>query len=254
MANRSIKQWVYPRPEQMHTIEVWRPDVIHGGISSMLLRNCLHGVDEKGETIKILYCSRDAHFFTWKKDGWRELKPITGHLRRKLAGGGFAPSAGGNQDCPQMRHFGNILCHKLVAFAWCERPGVVIVNGTSNNCSMDYERGRMYYWDILLDAHNNVVRKENGDATFIKVYLQIDHLNTNHADYCADNLEYVTAAENYRRKVVGNSLRKAGLDVKKMPYKLLRNLYKDDGKLDERIQWVKHLYGDMYNLDKNTKQ
>ena len=251
--NKSIKQWVYPRPNEMHTVERWYPDE-QGLLCGMLLRNCLHGVDEKGETIKILYCSRDGRFFVRKEDGWREQKPNSNFLRRKLAGRELAPSAGGSQDCPRMRNFDKQLCHKLVAFAWCERPASVLIYGWLHDCTMCYERGRMYYWDILLDAHNNVVRKENGDATFIKVYLQIDHLNTNHADYCADNLEYITQAENQRRRSVAFQLKKAGLDVKKMPYKLLRNLYKNDGKLDERIVCVKHLYGDMYNLDKTTKQ
>jgi len=253
MANRSIKQWVYPRPDEMHTVERWYSDE-QGLLCGMLLRECLHGVDKKGNVIKILYCSRDGRFFVRKKDGWREQKPNTNSLRRKLAGRKFAPAAGGCQDCPRMRHFDKQACHKLVAFAWCERPGSVMADYTPHNCSMDYERGRMYYLDILLDAQGNVVRKENGEVTFIKVYLQIDHLNGNHADYCADNLEYITASENIRRRSVVFQLKKAGLDVKKMPYKLLRNLYKNDGKLDKRIACVKHLYVDMYNLDKTTKQ
>jgi len=182
MANKKIKRWVYPQPDEMHTVERWYSDE-QGGLCGMLLRDCLHGVDEKGETIKILYCSRDGRFFVRKKDGWSELKPLAGYLRRKLDGRPMPASSGGNTDCPIMRQFDKQACHKLIAFAWCERPHSVMVNGMPHNCSMDYERGRMYYWDILLDAHNNVVRKENGDVTFIKVYLQIDHLNTNHADF-----------------------------------------------------------------------
>ena len=252
MANKSIKQWVYPRPDEMHTVERWYPDE-QGLLCGMLLRECLHGLNEKGDVIKILYCSRDGHFFVRKKDGWSEQKPNSNLLRRKFAGKPLNAAYGGGSDCPRMRNYGVLYCHKLVAFAWCERPGSVKVDGMPHNCTMDYERGRMYYWDMLLDAHNNVVRDANGDVTFIKVYLQIDHLNTNHADYRADNLEYITQGENYRRKVIGNRLRKAGLDVKKMPYKLLRNLYKNDGKLDKRIQWTKYLYGDTYDLQKGKE-
>lgn len=253
MANKKIRQWVFPKPDEMHTVERWYSDE-QGGLCGMLLRDCLHGVDEKGNVIKILYCSRDGRFFVRKNDGWRELKPWDSHLRRKLAGKPMPAGQGGNTDCPQIRYFGNQFCHKLIAFAWCGRLHSVNVKGVMHKCTMDYERGRMYYWDVLLDAQGNVVRKENGEVTFIKVYLQIDHLNTNHADYCADNLEYITQRENYRRRDVGYKLRKAGLDVKKMPYKLLRNLYKNDGKPEKRIVCVKHLYGDMFNLDKNAKQ
>jgi len=253
MANRSIKQWVYPRPDEMHTVERWYSDE-QGLLCGMLLRECLHGVDKKGNVIKILYCSRDGRFFTRKKDGWSEQNPDTTQLRQKLAGKPMPTGKGGCTDCPQMRQYSQQTCHKLIAFAWCERPGSVMVDGMPHNCTMDYERGRMYYWDILLDAHNNLVRDANGDVTFIKVYLQVDHLNSNHADYRADNLQYITQGENLRRRVVGNILRKTGLDVKKMPYKLLRYLYKNDGKLHDRIRVARVIFGDTLNLDKNTKQ
>ena len=90
---------------------------------------------------------------------------------------------------------------------------------------MDYECGRMYYKDHLLDAQDNFVQDKDGNYVFIKVYLQVDHLNGVHDDCNAENLEYVTSQENYRRLRVSNELRKKGLEPKSMTYKELRKAF-----------------------------
>lgn len=87
---------------------------------------------------------------------------------------------------------------------------------------MDYERGRMYYRDHLLDAQGNFVQDQDGNYVFIDVYLQVDHLNSVHDDCNAENLEYVTSHENNRRRMVSNLIRKNGLEPKSMTYEELR--------------------------------
>ena len=239
MANKRIKQWVYPRPNEMHTIEV----------NDIRLTSCLHQVDDKGNIIRVVYAAKDKVFRTRNKKGWRKQKPNDTRLRALQAGRKVNCAAGGDIDCPFMRHFNAQRCHKLMAFAFAKRPEYVIVNGKKHKCYMDYERGRMYYYDILIDAKGNPVLNNNGYPTIIRVYLQIDHLNGDHGDYSPDNLEYITAAENYRRRYkVHDPLKAAGLDPKKMPYKLLRNFNKEDGLLTERIRLVKLFFGDMFKL------
>ena len=236
----------------MHTIDWWQSDE-HGVHCFMQVRNCLHGLDKHGNIIKILYCSRDGHFFVRKRDGWRERKPLDVNLRKKRAGLPLRPAAGGCADVPQMVDFGAQTCHKLMAFVWCKRPKCVIVEGKEHRCYMDYKRGRMYYRTILRDAHGKEVRDKNGNRTLIRVYLQVDHLNTNHADFLPGNLEHITAQENIRRRTVCAWLRMAGLDPKKMPYKLLRNFFKDDGMLNRRILLVMRFFGDQFKLERKPK-
>ena len=91
---------------------------------------------------------------------------------------------------------------------------------------MDYERGRMYYRDHLFVAQGNFVQDKDGNYVCINVYLQVDHLNGVHDDCNAENLEYVTSQENYRRRSVCNELRKKGLDPKSMTYEELRKAFK----------------------------
>lgn len=92
------------------------------------------------------------------------------------------------------------------------------------------------------------------ENSVIPTSWQIDHLNGITTDNCINNLEAVIASENWRRRSVAFQLKKAGLDVKKMPYRLLHNFYKDDGKLHDRIRVARVIFGDKLNLDKNTQQ
>ena len=252
---KTNKSGRFPRDNERFFTEWWGPDE-RGMLTCFEMTNCYHLTDPHGKTRRILYAATNGKFLVRdNEDGLVVLKPDDHLMRRKQAGKPLPPAAGGGLDCPFMWYFDRQLCHKLMAFAFVKRPEYVNVNGVMHKCVMDFERGRMYYWDILLDAQGKPVRDENGNRTFIRVYLQIDHLNGDHGDYSPDNLEYITATENIRRRYkVSEPLKAAGLDPKKMPYKLLRNFFKQDGMLNERIRLVRLFFGDMFNLDKQTKQ
>ena len=55
---------------------------------------------------------------------------------------------------------------------------------------------------------------------------ECDHLNGNHLDWTAYNLQWVTPEENRRRRVCANRLRKIGVSPKWLPQWLLRRVYK----------------------------
>ena len=80
-----------------------------------------------------------------------------------------------------MVHFGNLLCHLLVAHAW-------------------------------------VGRRPKGKVC--------DHLDTNLLNLSADNLEWVTPAENNRRARIARRLRKAGINPKLLYTRLLKGIYR----------------------------
>ena len=145
------------------------------------LRNCLHGYNDQGKLCKTLYCTRDGRFFVHYPDGWHEQKPIFGPAMRNYKGGSVYPN---------MRNFGNKLCHCLMAHAW-------------------------------LGA-----RPEG---------MEIDHLNGNKLDWSADNLQYVTTAENIRRSKLLKRMRKIGLQPKWLYYGTLRQLYSLPHEQAERV-------------------
>jgi hypothetical protein len=138
------------------------------------LRPCVQGVDEYGAVVKYLYCTRDGRFFVRYKDGWNEVKPNIRTPRSK--------KRGGNSGIAMMRSFGSKLCHRCVAFAWCNPP-------------------------------------ENAAE------LQVDHLNTDHKNWTADNLQWVTADENRRRGAIAKLMRLIGLDPKLLTPTLMRGIY-----------------------------
>ena len=90
---------------------------------------------------------------------------------------------------PRMRHFSNFLCHRLVAYAWCEHPA----------CAKT-------------------------DPLWYKQY-EADHINGDHANWTADNLQWVTPAENRRRAKLARCMRKIGLNPKWLYHSILRGLY-----------------------------
>ena len=55
--------------------------------------------------------------------------------------------------------------------------------------------------------------------------MVIDHLNGNILDWSADNLEYVTPAENIKRAVILRALRKAGRDPKQLSREELLDIF-----------------------------
>lgn len=229
MANKRIKKWVWPIKTNIIKHEVVYPC----GVKQQLeLRPCrLDVVFEPWAIVRTLCCTRDGRFFVSKKGGWSEVMPDTSLLRRKRAGKPLSKGCGGNTDCPKMRHFGNVYCHRLVAYAWCRKPWYVTVNGKVYPAATDMNNGRMFY---------RLTEFPTGD-TKDRVYMQVDHLNTDHGDFCADNLEFVTVEENQRRKRIADRLKKEGFDVKRMPYKLLRMLFKQDGMLELRIAALRNV-------------
>lgn len=158
----------------------------------MTVRNCLNGIagaDEQGVVTKTLYCTRDGKFFVRCADGWRKQEPLTGTLRKKRATGRIYSTSGGASDCPQMRHFGLHTCHRLVAYAWCEHPA----------CAKT-------------------------DPLWYKHY-EADHINGDHGNWTADNLQWVTPAENRRRAKLARCMRKIGIQPKWLYHSILRGLY-----------------------------
>ena len=130
MAKRKLR-WIYPPQEEMHTIEV--NDIHNIGLNGITeLRPCQYGINEQGEVVKTLYCTRDGRFFVRYEDGWHEQKlnfsPCSQNYKR-------------GSVYPIMRHFGNKRCHVLVAYAWLgPRPeGYEIdhLNGDKLNWSAD---------------------------------------------------------------------------------------------------------------------
>ena len=70
---------------------------------------------------------------------------------------------------------------------------------------------------------------------------ECDHLNGNHLDWTADNLQWVTPEENRRRAIYMRRLRKIGVSPKWLPYWLLKEIYKLNAEdFDCFIEWVKH--------------
>ena len=144
------------------------------------------GCGQNGTVVKYLYCTRDGRFFVHKKDGWYELMPHNhSRLRRNKA-------VGGSAGCPQMREFGDKYCHRCVAFAWLDRP--VDLQAQLMGLPSDTK------WEV-------------------------DHLNGDHKNWTADNLEWVTDYENRRRAGIMRRMRKIGLDPKLLTSRQLKCIY-----------------------------
>lgn len=157
------------------------------------LRPCEEGVSTDGEQKAVLYCTENHNrFFYQDKDGfWNEQRP------------GYCPDrpnkkTGGCASYTYMTHRGSVLCHLLVAHAWVENRYNYIVEVWNE------KKGRM----------EKVCTR------------QIDHLDTNTLNNNADNLEYVTAAENRRRRKITDHLKnKAGIDPKRLTPLLMRGIF-----------------------------
>ena len=141
-----------------------------GGV--LHLRTCAEGLNKDGIVVAYLYSTHDGRFFDRSKDGWCE---------HKLAYGPGMQNHKGGSAYPVMRHFGDLLCHTLIAHAW-------------------------------------IGKRPEGKVC--------DHLDTNPLNLCADNLEWVTPAENNRRARIAKRLRKAGIDPKLLHTRLLKGIYR----------------------------
>ena len=152
-------------------------------------------------TDKPLYCSRAGKFysvhnrlragagnlFSATDEGcvMREVQPSFSPARRKR----WRSSNGiSGTQYPVMRHFDCMNCHTLIALTWIgPRP------------------------EAVSDRDGKAIRYE------------IDHLNGDRCDYSADNLQYVTPAENHRRAKVLRELRAQGVEPREMTYTELRS-------------------------------
>ena len=155
------------------------------------LRVCAHGYDEDDEIRHTLYCTADGRFFHKLKDVWREILPNYRSRRNTK------PKAyGGNYDCPIMRQFSKLYCHKLVCAAFYgQRP----------------------------DGY------------------ECDHLNGNHLDWTAYNLEWVRSEVNRRRAKYANRLRNIGISPKLLSYRTLKEIYQlnaeEYGRFIEKVKY-----------------
>ena len=99
---------------------------------------------------------------------------------------------GGSTGIATMRRYGVKLAHRCVAVAWCNPPKEALAE--------------------INDRH-------------IKKKWEVDHLNCDHANWTADNLQWVTPAENRRRGKIAKRMRKAAIDPKLLTPTLLRDIF-----------------------------
>ena len=134
-----------------------------------------------------LYCSYDGHFYSLSRNGLNEVLPAFSlAARARTRGGKNYPGS-----CyPCMRDFSNKACHTLICTAWHgPRP-------------------------TFIDEHSN------------EKPMECDHLNANPYDFHADNLEWVTPAENRRRAKILRGLRSAGIEPEKAyTYAQLKDIF-----------------------------
>ena len=77
----------------------------------LTLRPCVRGIDQQGNVVRTLYCTRNGQFFVPER-GWHQQHP------------NYTPNKPSLKDrrshsaYPIMRHFGSKLCHHLIAVSW----------------------------------------------------------------------------------------------------------------------------------------
>ncbi|MEE1070531.1 MAG: HNH endonuclease [Paludibacteraceae bacterium] len=151
------------------------------------LRLCADARSTEG-TAK-LYCSYDGHFYSLSQNGLNEILPRFSPSNRANTRGSKKYTHKGT-SYPVMQHFGGKSCHSLICTAWHgPRP-------------------------TFIDEHGN------------EKPMECDHLNANPYDFHADNLEWVTPAENRRRAKILRGLRSAGIEPEKAyTYAQLKDIF-----------------------------
>ena len=141
-----------------------------------------------GRTLK-LYCSYDGHFYSLSRNGLNEVLPAFSPAKRTNTRGSKNYTHRGTHY-PAMQHFHGKSCHALICTAWHgPRP-------------------------TFIDEHGN------------EKPMECDHLNANPYDFHADNLEWVTPAENRRRAKILRGLRSAGIVPEKAyTYAQLKDIF-----------------------------
>jgi hypothetical protein len=134
-----------------------------------------------------LYCCYDGHFYSLSQNGLNEVLPSFSPSHQARTRG----SKNYRGSCyPMMRNFSCKACHTLICTAWHgQRP-------------------------TFIDEHGN------------EKPMECDHLNANLYDFHADNLEWVTPAENRRRAKILRGLRSAGIEPEKAyTYAQLKDIF-----------------------------
>mgnify|MGYP002518761529 FL=1 len=151
------------------------------------LRLCA-GVKHINGTAK-LYCSYDGHFYSLSQNGLNEVLPSFSPSQQACTRGSKNYVSAGSRY-PKMANFSDKLCHFLVCTAWHgPRP-------------------------TFIDEHGN------------EKPMECDHLNADPYDFHADNLEWVTPAENRRRAKILRGLRSAGIVPEKAyTYAQLKDIF-----------------------------
>ena len=186
MAKTKLR-WEFPPLDEIHEQQIFiAPKTQQLLPSPIVVRPCLHGYDEQGILRKVLYCSRDVRFFVHYPDGWHKQLPCTNRVRRGKKN--KSPKAGGGFDTAYMRHFGSAKCYRLIAYAFCEWP-----------------------------------EEAKTDPLWYK-HFEVDHLNGDHSDNSPENLRWLTSIANRAWSKRQNAMRKLGLDLRRIPYNLLRQI------------------------------
>ncbi len=214
---------VYVFPEQVKRVHApLEPSLsphYGDGESYLHLRPCVQGVDEYDAVVKYLYCTRDGRFFVRGKDGCNEILPLNINRHSKN------PAGGGGYDCPQLRRHGCKPAHRCVAVAWCNPPEEVIEQIRGDNFGVPNANQQSVCGGEEPRHTSPLCRRAASDATVLPKAWEVDHLNTDHKNWSADNLQWITADENRRRAKIARRMRQIGLDPKLLTPTLCKGIY-----------------------------
>lgn len=214
--NKAKLDWTYAHEIEDKFVDLEDFVVLHSPIEPALticgdserpvlhLRTCAEGRDKNGNIRHNFYCTENNNrFFDLQEDGWHEHKPSYRPDRP-------SNKCGGHANYMDIRMLGNLPCHLLVAHAWVESRYHYIVE----------------QWDEKKSKMVSVCTK------------QVDHIDGNPLNNNASNLEYVSSAENMRRRKITDRLKnKAGINPKLLTPTLMRGIYGlPDGSIPQLVE------------------